>query len=1154
MISVETAAKLLDLGSRIGGGPRADEQLRGAVALHNLLERHRVAYLADEVGMGKTYVALGALALFRHFNPRFRALVIAPKENLQRKWAKEIGNFVQHNVRCTDLRVRSFEGRPARAVCACDSLLDFVREVSLDPNRDFILRMSSFSLAAGSGEEGLKRLRDKLRHELPWLDGAALDARAKKEEFKRRYGRAVCCSIPTFDLVIVDEAHNLKHGYSTNGSARNELIAEVFGRAPVDDPHDPRFPGRGLRAKRVLFLSATPIDEGWRQLWNQLDLFGHGKRWKGLRDPTDDHEAQTIAQRILVRRVTSMRIDGQTHTRNLYRREWRRGGVTTWDDPITLRDDRERLMVGLVQKKVSEILGEQRFKRSFQIGMLASFESFAQTAKVRDEDASVFDDPEQTEDPVEREGADVHSLNALAVSYRKNFRCEMPHPKMDAVVARLAAAWETGEKSLVFVRRVASVRELKRKLDERYNGWLLHRLGRELPRAVQNELTEFATRFEDERARRIRQGTDDAPDEVVEAPVEDRGGADTFFAWFFRTALRNVLGGYTLGQRFQGSGAYATFFALNHVLTLLEATPDAALDRLGEALQLDPSEALRRLVDAVPRYLPRAAEPTVEHRFEAVQSAALELLTGLATQPELRRRAEARRALRPPPATTRTQVRPGRDEVAALLRRETFFSALSRPARADLRVRLWPEVIARDVSREAHLDAAREEALRAHLLGTAARLGHAFIDLYLLAVRNASTLRTGSGEPQDSLLPYDALITAYLDRLEQQRVDGVVFAGFHELSALSTHHDLVVDTNLPALGERGLAEITREVGNLLRQQQPVGGMSGQVNQTLVRQFRMPGYPLVLVTTDLLQEGEDLHTFCSSVYHYGISWTPSSMEQRVGRVDRVRSQTERRLGALQRPVAPDEKLQVYIPYLQDTVEVLQVERVLERMNRFLHRMHEGLTPPKEDDKQIHLDTDMIRGRRSVETITEVLKTAFPVRDEMLGATATPLAVSHDCARVLLARLRALMQITEVGDMTLTWEPVAMPGRLLGSARLPTGRQQPFTLFLRSDHGRPLLRCVSPVGRTDARSAYGSIAPHAAKEQATLGVIVEDDAKTYDLSVEDDVRLLDDAAHDTARLTLLLERVLPRADALERAAFDEQRDEPLGTFKTQLEGER
>src|ERR1017187_5761651 len=99
-------------------------------------------------------------------------------------------------------------------------------------------------------------------------------------------------------------------------------------------------------------------------------------------------------------------------------------------------------------------------------------------------------------------------------------------------------------------------------------------------------------------------------------------------------------------------------------------------------------------------------------------------------------------------------------------------------------------------------------------------------------------------------------------------------------------------------------------------------MAGQVNHTLVSQFRMPGYPFVLISTDLLQEGEDLHTFCSSVHHYGISWTPSSMEQRIGRIDRVRSQTDRRLSGLSRELNNEEKLQVYFPRLQDTIEVVQ----------------------------------------------------------------------------------------------------------------------------------------------------------------------------------------------------------------------------------------
>lgn len=53
VIDIPVARQLLDFGKRIGQGQRADEQLEGAVAIHNILRRNGVAYLADEVGMGK---------------------------------------------------------------------------------------------------------------------------------------------------------------------------------------------------------------------------------------------------------------------------------------------------------------------------------------------------------------------------------------------------------------------------------------------------------------------------------------------------------------------------------------------------------------------------------------------------------------------------------------------------------------------------------------------------------------------------------------------------------------------------------------------------------------------------------------------------------------------------------------------------------------------------------------------------------------------------------------------------------------------------------------------------------------------------------------------------------------------------------------------
>ena len=108
-------------------------------------------------------------------------------------------------------------------------------------------------------------------------------------------------------------------------------------------------------------------------------------------------------------------------------------------------------------------------------------------------------------------------------------------------------------------------------------------------------------------------------------------------------------------------------------------------------------------------------------------------------------------------------------------------------------------------------------------------------------------------------------------------------------------------------------------------------MSGGVNQRLVRQFRMPGFPLVLATTDVLQEGEDLQTFCRRIVHYGIAWTPSAMEQRTGRVDRIGGLVQRRLDGVSEAPAAEDFIQVYYPHLRDTVELLQVRRVLGRLN-------------------------------------------------------------------------------------------------------------------------------------------------------------------------------------------------------------------------------
>jgi hypothetical protein len=1159
-VNVETAAQLLDFRGN-GISPisehAAAEQLRGAVALHNVLQEERFAYLADEVGMGKTYVALGALALFRHFDPSFRVLVIAPRENIQKKWVKELRNFTARNIRFSDLRTRAVHGAPARATVLCNSLVELVREAAVDPDRDFFARLTSFSLPLGErNPDAWRTKRDQLREHLPWLEPSLFDLR-NKERFKDNFARAVNCGLPTFDLVILDEGHNLKAGFHADAASRNRMLALALGHPTQRDAAREGFPGYAPRAKRVLFLSATPLENDYVQLWNQLDVFGFGARAPVLRDQHgSDDEKREFARRFLIRRVTTLPVGGQEMTKNLYRREWRNGGVSTHDEPLVVPDERQRLTVALVQKKVSEVLRGSRFNNSFQIGMLASFESFLETAGVRSADTeqegvSTFDGADQTDRADERLGVDVGAINGLARNYRRQFGSELPHPKMDAVVDRLAEAFTTAEKSLVFVRRVASVKELQRKLEERYDEYVFRRLRTEIKPSLLSSIERFIAQYRDDRSHERRRRDVDsaileeaaAPDEetIVEEPTaDDQGGLESFFAWFFRGEGPDsrMLSGATLQKRFSQAGSiHSTFFEDNHVAWLLGTPPGQVTAALASYLGRPVEPLARELEHSTAALLPAVKKQHRRNVFLAFQQAAVTLL---AEHPgALQERARIVREERYATGDLSTKGTPEPPALDDWLELSTFWTALRERPR--LRDTLWPVPHGSDA--RAHF---RETEIRRELLSAMARLGHPFVDLYVLSVNRLDRLDLRVREQDDGT--GNDLASDFLDLLERQSARPGENTSFHELHEAAQNFDLILAVNEPSVRSESLDGAATRFGRLLRAQQPVGGMFGQVNETLVRQFRMPGYPLVLITTDLLQEGEDLHTFCSAVYHYGISWMPSSTEQRVGRVDRVSSQTDRRLTSS--PSLPDghKLLQVYYPHLRDTVEVLQVGRVLERLNRFMRLMHENLGGHESEERRLNVTTEILRVQRQVEPIREPLRTAFPVRDEMLRAPARALAVTPGDSVRLFRRFLALQQ-EALGNAGIEWEDRIADNALFGTMQLRT-RRQPFTLLLRSVQGRAVVRCVSPVGHLSLELTEEAIRSATRSSGVRVGAVFNQSLASYNLTIEGDV-LLGAPRADAGRVTWLLQRVAGVADRLEEMLLG--LDAPMSKFRSDLETE-
>ena len=102
-ISLEQVYKSISYSGKEQGSFKGNEdiplmQSRGVTALCKILSSRKYAYLADEVGMGKTYQALGVITMLLAERPRARILIIAPGKNVQDNWEKEINRFRENNL------------------------------------------------------------------------------------------------------------------------------------------------------------------------------------------------------------------------------------------------------------------------------------------------------------------------------------------------------------------------------------------------------------------------------------------------------------------------------------------------------------------------------------------------------------------------------------------------------------------------------------------------------------------------------------------------------------------------------------------------------------------------------------------------------------------------------------------------------------------------------------------------------------------------------------------------------------------------------------------------------------------------------------------------------------------------------------------------
>ena len=94
-------------------------------------------------------------------------------------------------------------------------------------------------------------------------------------------------------------------------------------------------------------------------------------------------------------------------------------------------------------------------------------------------------------------------------------------------------------------------------------------------------------------------------------------------------------------------------------------------------------------------------------------------------------------------------------------------------------------------------------------------------------------------------------------------------------------------------------------------------------QRLMLTFNSPFFPEILIASAVMAEGVDLHRYCRYVVHHDLCWNPSTLEQRTGRIDRIGAKVE----------TAKRSIHLYKPFLAATQDERQFHVVSDRERWF-----------------------------------------------------------------------------------------------------------------------------------------------------------------------------------------------------------------------------
>jgi hypothetical protein len=798
-----------------------DLQTLGCHALWNTLcqEDLRFAYLADEVGMGKTYQALGVMGVLQYLKPGAKIVILCPGREMQKQWSSDWHSFFQEKycptgidqslkgIRIEANGVEGFESRFQPQIC--EDLREFAAHLVTSQNQVYLLRYSSFSVPLRvfdwepfASNRGAKISFDKLVPQFKdFMDSIGCFV-SNEELSSAKYGRdedlsldeatscflglfiqKIACLIQSFspDLIVWDEAQYLRTDANRNNSMR-----KLFGKDLYK------------QGCRHLFLSATPAHRDV----SDMEKLNHVLENDPIRIAKDEEFRHSVS-RWMVRRERSFSGRGKLEYRNYDLRPV--DMFAPGNSPLYA------LSFATMQKKLVELLDGAN--NQFRMGEISSNESakasIARYVKGKSEAESVLEESSSKNKQVkpidekylEELGKSFKALQNIANSNPKG----LPHAKVDQVVNELTSAClKNGStiKELVFVRRIDTVDELADRLLHEFQDILNSRI--EHLSRIHHLSGDVNTYWK---------LPSDQDDDFDIADVENQGET----------------GSHPLGP-----------------------------------------------VENLPY-------------FQALS----------AKKGNLGRLTVYRNTLGKENST-----------ISFLLAAE-----MSEDDKA-----LWQSLLAAlgivetDAIYESFRKDSNKELLLRRCIGHSIRFTDILVDFDILRQRHRNDYVqkwiAQLAKPEDPLQDYFGNI-----RLK--------------LRAWIEQFDIIVNKCFKDSGTKNsYAEIAERVAKYFAGLSPVARRSGCHKDTnVVPQFKFPIYPNILICTDVLREGVNLHLFCERVSHYGIAWNSGDLEQRIGRVERADSLFERQILS-----DGTHKLPVEFPYLARTLDERQVTKALNQKRR------------------------------------------------------------------------------------------------------------------------------------------------------------------------------------------------------------------------------